>query len=227
MEELTKEIRGRNGIQVRLEEVSEQANDTIYSVTELKASQDKMARKISILKDYVIKLEEFKVKTQEHQILDLKTRSVENNVVINGIEEKGIEGSNSEALAKTLKAAFVTELEMRGEDVDNLQIAALYRMGDKNIQRKFPRPICVQFSSKVHKYMVMRRVHILKQKRSFLRVSNQLPEETREKRKQLQELQQKYTDRNIETKLKGDKLVFTKSGNIYRDKVGPLQLQTK
>lgn len=44
MEELTEEIRGRNGIQVRLEEVSEQANDTIYSVTELKASQDKMER---------------------------------------------------------------------------------------------------------------------------------------------------------------------------------------
>lgn len=65
MEELTKEIRGRNGIQVRLEEVSEQANDTIYSVTELKTSQDKMAREISMLKDYVIKLE-FKVKTQEH-----------------------------------------------------------------------------------------------------------------------------------------------------------------
>lgn len=38
----------------------------------------------------------------------------------------------------------------------------------------------------------------------------------------MQELQQKYTDRNIETKLKGDKLIFTKSGNIYWNKVGPL-----
>lgn len=75
--------------------------------------------------------------------------------------------------------------------------------------------------------MVMMRVHILKQKRSFLRMPNQLPEETREKRKQLQKLQQKYTDRNIETKLKGDKLVFTKSGNIYRDKVGPLSAADK
>lgn len=80
----------------------------------------------------------------------------------------------------------------------------------------------MQFSSKVHNDMDMRRVHILKQKRSFLRMANYLPEETREKRKQMQELQQKYTDRNIETKLKGDKLIFTKSGNIYWDKVGPL-----
>lgn len=112
-----------------------------------------------MLKDYVIKLE-FKVKTQENQILDLKTRSVENNVVINGIEENSIEVSNTEALAKPM---FITEL---GEaDVDNQQIAALYRMGDKNIRRKFPRPICVQFSSKVHNDKVMRTVHILKQKR--------------------------------------------------------------
>lgn len=56
MEEQTKEIRGRNGIQVRLEEVSEQANDTIYTLTELKATQDKMTREISMLKDYVFLL---------------------------------------------------------------------------------------------------------------------------------------------------------------------------
>lgn len=65
-----------------------------------------------MLKDNVIKLE-FKVKTRENQILDLKTRSVENNVVINGIEENSIEGANTEVLAKPV---FITEL---GEaDVD-------------------------------------------------------------------------------------------------------------
>lgn len=102
-------------------------------MTELKASQDETAREISMLKYYVINLK-FKVKTQEHQILNLKTRSMENNVVINGIKEESIEGSNTEAPAKTLKAVFMTELEMCEADVDNLQIAALYRMGDKNIQ---------------------------------------------------------------------------------------------
>lgn len=69
-----------------------------------------MAREISMLKDYVIKLE-FKVKIQEHQ--NLETRLTENNVVINCIEEESIEGSNTEALAKTLKAALMMELEMR------------------------------------------------------------------------------------------------------------------
>lgn len=53
-------------------------------------------------------------------------------------------------------------------------------------------------------------------------MSNQLPEDTRKKRKHLQELLQKYTDGNIETKLKGDKLIFTQTGNISWDNVGPL-----
>ena len=33
-------------------------------------------------------------------------------------------------------------------------------------------------------------------------------------------IQQKYSDRNIETRIKGDKLVFTQSNSVYRDKLG-------
>ncbi|XP_078320130.1 uncharacterized protein LOC111114097 [Crassostrea virginica] len=47
-----------------------------------------------------------------------------------------------------------------------------------------------------------------------------LPEEVREKKKQLYDIQQKYADRNIETRIKGDKLVFTHSNSVYRDKLG-------
>lgn len=81
-----------------------------------------------MLKDNVIKLE-FKVKTRENQILDYKTRSVENNVVINGINENSIEGSNTKVLAKPV---FIKEL---GEaDVDNQQIAALYRVSKESFR---------------------------------------------------------------------------------------------
>lgn len=44
MDKLTKEIGGTNGIQNILEEVSKQTNDTIYFVTELKASQEKIEK---------------------------------------------------------------------------------------------------------------------------------------------------------------------------------------
>lgn len=89
MEELTKQISGT----FRLEEIFKQANDTnyMYSGQNL-ALEDKIAREIIMLKYYMTKLE---CKTQEHQILDLKTRSVENNVFINGIEEKIIKSSST------------------------------------------------------------------------------------------------------------------------------------
>lgn len=88
-----------------------------------------MTREISMLKSYVMKLQ-FKVTTEENQIVHLK------NPFINGIEEKIIEGFNTEALAKNLKGAFMTELEIRKADVDNLQIAAQKKVGDRNIQKK-------------------------------------------------------------------------------------------
>lgn len=44
MDELAKEVQGRDGIQERLELVQEQANDTVYSVTEINNSQEIMSR---------------------------------------------------------------------------------------------------------------------------------------------------------------------------------------
>lgn len=88
-------------------------------------------------------------------------------------------------------------------------------------RRKFPRPILIQFADKQSKDTVMKNIKVLKENKSSIRVAQQLPEEMREKRKQLYNIQQKYAERNIDTRIKGDKLVFTKSNSVYRDKLGP------
>ncbi|XP_022298477.2 uncharacterized protein LOC111107521 [Crassostrea virginica] len=49
-------------------------------------------------------------------------------------------------------------------------------------------------------------------------VSPQYPSSFVENRKHLSELQKKYTEQKVETKIKGNKLVF-KNGNVYKDKV--------
>lgn len=74
LDELMNVIRGKHGMQEQLELVQEQANDTVYTVTELGSNQEKMLRELSRLRDYVIKLE-FRVNSQEKQILELKARS--------------------------------------------------------------------------------------------------------------------------------------------------------
>ncbi|XP_061178529.1 protein IMPACT homolog [Saccostrea echinata] len=219
LDEVTKDIRGKHGIQERLESVQEQANDTIYITTELHEKQKKMERELSRMKDYIVRLE-YCVKTQSEQILELKTRAMEDNIIVSGVDEKAPEIKNPENLAKIISNVFTAEMEIPAETVDSLQIYKLFRMGEYDKQRKYPRPICVQFANKSHKDIVMRHIKILKDKQSPIRVSQHQPEEIREKRKHLYDVQKQYADRNIETVLKGQKLIFTQSKSVYRDKIG-------
>nr|XP_022327930.1 uncharacterized protein LOC111127163 [Crassostrea virginica] len=84
----------------------------------------------------------------------------------------------------------------------------------------FPRPIFIQLKDKHYKDTVMKHVQVLRDNKSNIRVLQQLLEKVREKRKQLYDIQQKYADRNIKTRIKGDQLVFTRSNSVYRDKPG-------
>ena len=56
IDDLTKEVKGKHGMQEQVELVQEQANDTMYIVTELGSNQEKMLREISRLRDYVVKV---------------------------------------------------------------------------------------------------------------------------------------------------------------------------
>ncbi|XP_062588958.1 uncharacterized protein LOC134250618, partial [Saccostrea cucullata] len=221
LDDITKEIRAKNGIQERLENVQEQANDTIYLVTELQNNQKKMERELNRLRDYVVKLE-CRVNTQNSKIIDLKSRSMENNIIISGLEEKSPERKSPENLASILRNVFISEMGMEEATVNEFRIKKLFCMGEYDVQRKFPRPICVQFSDKNQKDLVMKHIKVLKEKESVLRVAQQQPEEIRERRKQLYEVQKNYAECSIESKFKGDKLVFTQRNSVYREKVGPL-----
>ncbi|XP_061185082.1 uncharacterized protein LOC133193125 [Saccostrea echinata] len=117
IDEITKEIRAKNGIQERLETVQQQANDTIYLVTELQDNQKKMEREMNRLKDYVVRLE-YRLNSQSSQIIDLKSRSMENTFIVSGLEEKTPERKSPENLAKILRNVFISEMEMEETVVD-------------------------------------------------------------------------------------------------------------
>ena len=70
---------------------------------------------------------------------------------------------NKENLAKILQNIFEKELELYKVTVENLQINSLYRMGESDSRRKFPRPT---FANKMYKDIVMSQVLVLKEKKS-------------------------------------------------------------
>ena len=144
---------------------------------------------------------------------------MENNVIITGLQESQ-NRKEPENLAEIIRKILITEMGMAQEAADNLQISKIFCMGEFDRNKKYPRPVCIQFSNKIHKDMVMSRVSFLKKKQPPLRFPQQQPEEIREKKKQLYEIQKKYSEKNIDTKVKGDKLIFTQSNFVYRSKVG-------
>lgn len=83
---------------------------------------------MSRLRDYVIRLE-YCVNVQRDQIIDLKIKYMENNVIVNGIEEKGT-ANEPENLAAIIRNIRITEMEMKPETADRLQISKMFRMGE-------------------------------------------------------------------------------------------------
>ena len=150
----------------------------MYPITDLQDKQKNMEREISRLRDFVIRLE-FCVNVQKDQIVDLKSKSMENNVIITGLQESR-DIKEPENLAEIIRNILITEMGMAQEAADNLQISKIFLMGEFHRNKKYPRPVCIQFSNKIHKDMVMSRVSFLKKKQSLFRFAQQ-PEEIREK----------------------------------------------
>ncbi len=100
-----------------------------------------MTREICCLKDYISKLE-FKINTQEKQILDLKTRSLENNIIINGINKKCTEKSDELGISKTVINLIIHDLNPKTKLLPNFR-SQVHSEWEGFIQTENTQGLCV------------------------------------------------------------------------------------
>lgn len=75
---------------------------------------------------------------------------MENNVIVYDIEEKNTVNEPAENLAAIIRNILITEMEMKPETADRLQISNMFRMGEFDKRRKYLRPVCIQFAYRNH-----------------------------------------------------------------------------
>ena len=103
-----------------------------------------------------------------------------------------------------MKTFFTDKLEL---DRKEIKIDQVHFWGKKNNNR--PRPVVAHF----HDYADRENIHGLTKVCENgddinIRVSAPYPDGVREKRKHLYQVQKQYYDENVQTKLKGDTLIF-------------------
>ena len=204
---LQTDVHGPSGIEERLQEVTEHTNDQDSMLAELRGENRKLQKEVELLKSFVVRLER-KVDQQHEELLDLKSRSMRDNLVLHGLkEEKG----------ENLKETFQNVLK-EGLKIDKaVPIDRIHRLG-KLVQGR-NRPVVVKFSAYQDRELVMEKKKNLAQTKPDLHFSPQFPEEVRDRRNRAYDVQKQYDPKTVKTKLLHDKLLFVDSGTTFKEKV--------
>lgn len=206
-EGLREDLWGDDGLAPKIEYVAQQAEETGQNLETIMKENKSLRQELELLKSVVIRMDR-KVSEQEKEITELKGRSMRDNLLIHRFAEKANENLMVEVPIEIKK--------VYGIDV---RFVRIHRMGPMR-NGKIPRIIVGKLEKYEMKEDVLQSQRQLRQQQQEtpFHVSPQYPSSLVENRKHLSELQKKYTDQKVETKIKGNKLVF-KNGNVYKDKV--------
>ena len=142
---------------------------------------------------------------QDEKILDLMARSMRDNIVIQGIQEKPNETWDD--TKKSLHQFFVHEMKI--PNPDDIIIERAHRSGPKqNGLNAKPRPIIAKLDNQTSKDIIFKNVKSLAGKKQYS-IQDQLPAEVNERRKRLwQKYKNAKSDANNTVKWNLDKLVI-------------------
>ena len=211
-DQLYQDIKGPEGINECLSEVQEASGKNSDSISKLEKENEQLRKEVQVLKGVVIHLAQKQDRT-DAAVLDLQGRSMKPNILIHGYPE-------------TEEEKLYTDIPRKIDEklgVKNIKFIEIHRIGSKEkkvIPGQEPRPriIAAHLSDPGRKSEILDAAKELDDEE--FRVTNQYPDEVRDRRSRLYAVKAKLEAKQPPTRsdLKYDKLVF-KNGSIHREKV--------
>ncbi|XP_061170378.1 uncharacterized protein LOC133179702 [Saccostrea echinata] len=211
---MQKDLWNEDGLDDRITYIAQQHEDNQSEIETLKMENVTLRKELQLLKSIVVNLDR-RVTKQEKEIVDLRERSMKDNILIHNLPEEDNENLNTKVhqlISEHLKL-----------DVNFIKI---HRNGPRLLGIK-PRTITGKLQDLNDKDRILTAQRAVrekdkKEKREKITIpfyiTPQTPVQINESRRRLREINTQYRSNNVETKIIGNKVVFP-NGNVFREKV--------
>ena len=147
----------------------------------------------------------------KEDILNMKCREMQDNVVLSGIPER--ENETEDELLDEVNGFLKTELKMEEDDIKHLTYDVIHRVGVKKPIGPNRRDVVIKFSQNRSKTSIMRHVRNLRRGTKYF-VADQYPPEINERRRKLQKKYKQEKAEGKHVKLVADRLYV--EGQLYQ-----------
>jgi hypothetical protein len=210
--DIKKDLWDEDGIDERIKYVGQQSEENATEVENLRKENNYLRKELQLLKSVIVNMDR-RLTHQENEVVDLKGRSMRDNILVHNLPEE-----ENEDLPSRVTTLIKEHLQL---DVDFVRI---HRNGPRNPGSLKPRTITGKLVNSSQKDRILSAIRQKRERDELSEMSfyitPQTPLQTNENKKKLQEVNNKYRGENIKTKIIGNKLVFP-NGNVYRDRVQP------
>ena len=187
-------------------------------LTTLKSEYEELREMYKVTEGRLTRAEKL-IEDQKEQILQLEARSMRDNLVFYNITE--YPGENTE---KVLRDFLYKDMYISDEDYSKIYFDRVHRIGQK--RDNYARPIVAKFNPYVGKEIVLANTKNLDPRMKY-GVSEQLPRELEERKKQLLPLYRDAKKNNQRAKWIRDKLIINgQVSEVKRDKVTDVNMNT-
>ena len=200
--------------QPEVESMKEGLNSQQKEIEELREENLTLEKRVSYLEGNLLRTEKVVADLKE-DLLDLKARSMRDNIIVSGIPEN--ESESRWYLLKALNGILATTLKMQQHDIDSIMVDRCHRLGQKK-EDGTPRPVIYKITPSWAKDVILSHTKYIP-KNSSTKVFEQFPPEIQERRKRLVPVLKEAKTAKKKAKLAVDKLII--EGKQYRDPATP------